>query len=278
MYIVGNMDCLVNSPSITWQQIYAELKEQESIGSGLKLRCQNHEEIIEINSPEEFRQKSPEGGCTKMCPGVLPRCDHACRNICHIIDRDHVLYQCKEQCERHCPDSARHKCPNVCLIYPCPPCQTKIQRTLPCEHVIELPCHVNIVTYACQEVVSRTLKCSHTVRLRCCVQVETYVCTIKMEKQLDCGHTKLLPCNVPISNYECIETVSKQLNCSHIGVMRCIDDPAKFECVIPTSRKLLCEHEQEAPCKDDISTIKCNTMVDKVKEDCKHEVPSIFLY
>lgn len=89
------MDCLVNSPSNTWKKISEELEEQGSIGPALKIRCQNHEEIIEINSPEEFRQKSPEGGCAKMCPGVLPQCDHACRKICHVFDSSHKLYQCK---------------------------------------------------------------------------------------------------------------------------------------------------------------------------------------
>lgn len=147
------MDCLVNSPSNTWKKISEELEQQGSIGRGLKIRCQNHAEIIEINSPEEFRQKSPEGGCTKMCPGILPRCDHSCRNICHVDDLEHERYRCRENCERRCPDSERHKCPHLCFVYPCPPCQIKMTRTLLCDHVIQLPCHTDIVTYSCQELV-----------------------------------------------------------------------------------------------------------------------------
>lgn len=266
------MDCLVNSPSKTWERISTELQEQGSIGTGVKLWCQNHEEIIEVKSPEEFREKAPEGGCTKMCKGVLPRCDHACRKMCHIVDKEHKMYQCKEQCERHCPDSARHKCPNLCFLYPCPPCQTKMKRSLLCGHDIELPCHIDTVTYQCGVLVSRTLKCDHTVPLPCCKPVESHVCTIKVEKKLDCSHTKLLPCNIPITKYECIEMVSKELYCGHTGIMKCIDDPSKFNCLVPCSRTLLCGHEQIAPCKDDIASIKCLTMVDEVKPDCKHGV------
>lgn len=266
------MDCLLNSPSNTWKQIANELEEQGSIGTVLKLRCQNHGEIIEINSPEELRQKSPEGGCTKMCPGILPRCDHTCRNICHIVDRDHKLYECKEKCERHCPDSARHKCPHLCFIYPCPPCEINMERTLPCGHVINLPCCIDIVSYPCQELVSRHLECNHTVSLHCRVDVESYTCTTKVDKELNCGHTKRLPCNIPITNYECIKFVSKELDCGHKGNMKCIEDASKFACKFPVSRKLLCGHEQMALCKDDVAGIKCLTMMDEVKSDCKHMV------
>lgn len=266
------MDCLVNSPSNTWERISNELQQQGSIGPALKLCCQIHEEIFEINSPQEFREKSPEGGCTKMCPGVLPRCDHACRNICHIIDREHKMYQCKEQCERYCPDLARHKCPSLCFLYPCPPCQIGMQRILLCGHDITLPCHIDIVTYRCKELVSRLLNCGHTARLLCSKPVESHVCTIKVDKKLECSHTKLLPCNIPITSYECIEMVSKELYCGHTAIMKCIDDPSKFNCFVPCSRKLLCGHEQSAPCKEDIASIKCLTMLDEVKPDCSHKV------
>lgn len=271
------MQCLVNSPSNTWKEISAELEEQESIGPGLKIRCQNHGDIIEINSPEEFRQKSPEGGCTKMCPGVLPRCDHVCSKICHIVDRDHVLYKCKEKCARRCPDSERHMCPHDCYVYPCPPCQITMQRTLPCGHAIELPCHIDVITYLCQEIVPKLLECNHTACLRCSTPVEGYQCVIKEKKKLECGHTKLLPCHVPITNYECVERVNKELDCGHTGVMKCIDDPSKFVCQLPSLRNLPCGHDQTAPCNYDIASIKCLTVLDVVKADCKHTVRNTFL-
>lgn len=212
-----------------------------------------------------------------MCIGVLPRCDHACRNICHVIDRDHDLYQCKEKCERHCPDSERHKCPNVCFVYPCPPCSIEIKSTLLCGHVIELPCHTDIVTYSCQVLVLKTLKCKHAVPLRCCVPVESHVCIIKENKELECGHTKLLPCHVSITKYECVETVNKDLDCGHQGVMKCIDDPSKFNCRIPSPRNLLCGHKQMAPCNDDIASIQCLTLLENVKTDCQHVVRICFV-
>lgn len=264
------MDGLVNSPSNTWKRIAEELEEQESIGPVLKIRCQNHNEIIEINAPKDFRQKSPEGGCTKMCPGVLPRCDHACRKICHIVDREHELYQCQEKCERFCPEM--HKCPSICYHYPCPPCQIQMQRTLPCDHVIALSCCIDILTYSCEKVVLKQLKCNHRVNLPCYVPPESHLCTIKEDKELECGHTKRLPCHIPVTKYECVEVVAKDLECGHKGKMKCIEDPSKFDCRHPTTRNLPCEHEQTAPCKDDIASIKCETLLNEMKPDCKHKV------
>lgn len=269
------MDCLVNSPSNTWKKISAELQEQECIGPVMEIRCQNHEEIIEINSPEEFRQKSPEGACMKMCPGILPRCDHACSKICHIVDRSHEMYQCKEPCERHCPDSERHKCPNVCAVYPCRPCQVQMNRTLDCGHVINLPCHVDVANYSCQLLVQKRLKCEHIVSLRCSVPADSHTCTLKVNKELECGHTKLLPCHVPVTQYECVEKVTKDLDCGHKCVIKCIEDPSKYNCQLPTSRQLPCGHEQRAPCNNDIGNIKCLTLFDEVNPHCNHKVKRI---
>lgn len=270
--MVGNMECLVNSPSNTWREIAEELKQQESIGTVVKIRCPNHKEDIEINAPEEFRQKSPEGGCTKMCPGVLPRCDHSCRNICHGVDTSHELYECKESCERHCPDSKRHKCPHICYIYPCPPCQVEMVRTLLCGHIVSLPCHVDVVKHSCKTLVPKTLKCGHLVDLVCSMPTENHICTIKLNKELECGPTKLLPCHVPVTDYECVQEVTKDLDCGHTGVMKCIDDPTKFICCRPTDRSLPCGHYQTDPCNQDTANIKCVTKLDRVHEDCLHVV------
>ncbi|KAG4066118.1 hypothetical protein HA402_010320 [Bradysia odoriphaga] len=272
LYIVGNMDCLVNSPSNTWKKISEELQEQESIGSVLKIRCQNHQEMIEINSPDEFQKKSPEGGCTKMCPGILPRCDHACRNICHIRDRLHEDYRCPEDCERRCPDPEKHKCAFVCHIFPCPRCEVKMKRNLPCGHVKNLPCHVDIITYSCELLVDKQLKCGHVIKLPCSVPSESHRCIINVHKDLGCGHQKLLPCPVPVTEFECVEKVTRDLDCGHPGIMKCIDDPSKFNCTRPISRLLPCGHEQEAPCVDHIASIQCVTMCEEVHPDCNHKV------
>ncbi|KAJ6649215.1 NFX1-type zinc finger-containing protein 1 [Pseudolycoriella hygida] len=271
-YIVGNMDCLVNSPSATWKKISEELERQGSIGTSIPIKCRNHEEIIEIKSPEEFRQKSPEGGCTKMCPGVLPRCDHACRKICHIIDRFHELYNCPERCERRCPDTEQHKCPYVCSIYPCPPCNVKMERILPCGHVTELSCHIDIDNYECDVQVIKQLKCEHAVHLLCSSPIEEYRCTTNVQKELDCGHVKSLPCYIPVTEYECVEMVKKDLACGHKAVMKCIDDPAKFICKRKSVKNLPCKHEQLAPCKEDATSVKCLTLFEEVNPYCNHKI------
>ncbi|CAG7834108.1 unnamed protein product [Allacma fusca] len=271
-YIVGNMDCLVKSQSKTWDQISQELEAQDSIGDCMKLKCQIHGEIIEIRCAEDFLLKSPEGGCTKMCPGVLPKCNHSCRKICHIIDRDHKEYQCKLPCDRVCIDMAKHPCPHPCFRYPCPPCESKIVRKLPCGHNCLLPCYVEYNQHKCEELVTRNLPCGHQVDLKCHYPVESFICIIRVDKSLECGHVKTLPCNVPTLEFECTEFVERMLPCSHLGRMKCVDDLEKFTCNVLCLKLLPCGHEQGVACYADSSTARCQIIITRNKPGCFHEV------
>ena len=108
------MNCMLASKSETWSKIADELTEQGSLGEELELKCQIHGDVIKVKSPEDFQLQSPEGGCTKDCPGILAFCDHPCRLTCHVQDRDHKEYKCEFPCAKKCPEG--HPCPHKCPV------------------------------------------------------------------------------------------------------------------------------------------------------------------
>ena len=103
-------------------------------------------------------EKCPLGGCLKMCNCDLP-CGHTCGSICHILDREHKLYQCKQQCSKFCPFN--HPC-NLKCWQKCKPCQVKIERQLTlCGHSVEMPCSAEVDKFLCYiKVFFKIYKCS----------------------------------------------------------------------------------------------------------------------
>lgn len=275
MYVLGNMDCLLGSKSKTWESIAEKLESHQSIGRQLNLRCQIHGDLMPIDRPEDFGEKSPNGGCLKPCPGVLPNCEHECQKICHVVDREHVEYKCKFNCQRLCADPAKHSCPHPCWKFPCPPCEVSMMRSLPCGHEVSLPCGRDVATYQCVEPVDRPLPCGHTARLLCYVRVEDYVCNERVEKELGCGHTKVLPCHQPTSDYTCVEMVEKELPCHHRHRMECSADPAKLICEASCEKELPCGHIQPTHCNVHPVDVKCKMRLQKTKADCSHTVRRI---
>lgn len=80
-----------------WRKIRAVLVEQNSLGEYLTLRCQIHENnITKVRDASDF-DNCPEGGCNECCEMVLD-CGHTCQMLCHIQNRDHQAYRCKQVC------------------------------------------------------------------------------------------------------------------------------------------------------------------------------------
>ena len=66
--------------SKTWQQIREKLLNRSEIGEQLELVCQIHHSVTQVSNGKEFRQKSPEGGCSVMCHTGL-KCGHICQSV-----------------------------------------------------------------------------------------------------------------------------------------------------------------------------------------------------
>lgn len=73
--------------------------EQNCLGEHLTLRCQVHQNrVTEVKEESDF-SRCPEGGCDEVC-GMDLNCGHTCQMMCHIKNRDHQAYRCKQSCKK----------------------------------------------------------------------------------------------------------------------------------------------------------------------------------
>jgi len=241
LYICGNMSNLTAS-SKTWKQIRGKLTERREVGRELKLVCEIHGTITPVSSPNDFRTKSPEGGCGVLCKTVL-NCTHECESICHINDREHAHYKCRKPCLKLCGNN--HSCREKCFVK-CPPCNVKMEKTLPCEHVLAMPCH------------------------RDPTQVN---CLVLVDKKKPCGHMEKMTCFTNPASIRCREVVPKTLTCGHVKEAECHVDPGLITCKVQVTKVLIpCGHEQVVLCHMHPEMISCETDVEKEFEACKHKV------
>jgi hypothetical protein len=63
------------------------------------------DKLTPVSSAEDFLQ-IPEGGCTLPCNYML-KCGHTCHKQCHISDRQHNSYHCKQHKQN--ASSCQHK-------------------------------------------------------------------------------------------------------------------------------------------------------------------------
>lgn len=125
---------------------------RQMIGTKLKLKCDKHSTITEIQWPVDFTEVE-EGGCKKPCGDVLS-CGHKVRSKktwggcliliyffkqctlkCHPYG--HSDYSCKLLCEKQL--DCKHKCIRRCCE-PCGSCITRISVRLKCGHTMQDEC------------------------------------------------------------------------------------------------------------------------------------------
>lgn len=231
--------------STTWGAIKHKLEAQDAIGDFLELECEIHRTRSLVQSSQDFSTAAPEGGCSLMCDTTLP-CSHKCAMVCHVIDREHKKYVCRQPCVNQCANLL-HPCRGKCFEK-CPPCLVQVERVLNCElkHKRMMFCHKKVEEITCYERVDKTLPCGHVETLACHIRSLDYKCKVKVDKQLPCGHTKTgVECNV---------------------------DPNTINCKTHLPKTLLCGHEQLDECWKSTENIKCMTMVPKMFTKCGHEV------
>lgn len=242
--MIGNMTAM--GKNNTWKIIKEKLDVQEGIGTELELECQNHGIRTKVKKGEDFHSKAPQGGCLQLCDTVLA-CSHKCGQVCHVRDKEHQEYKCREPCLKQCSNSL-HPCKGRCSDQ-CPPCLIQMEKTLDCElqHKKRLPCHKKVEGITCFEQVNKKLPCNHEEVLACHISIHSFVCKIKVTKGLPCGHEKTMECHADPTTIRCKEIVEK---------------------VLP------CDHKQNAECWVQEESIKCETMVARKFPKCGHEVIS----
>ncbi|XP_046472752.1 NFX1-type zinc finger-containing protein 1-like isoform X1 [Neodiprion pinetum] len=266
LYIMGNMDNLIVNNEI-WPKIKKTLENNDAIGSSLVLQCQNHpDQLTEIRKANDFKI-SPTGGCSRQCDTVLP-CGHTCINLCHISDRDHENYVCKEPCLKRCPNG--HRCDSGCNVA-CPPCKFSITTNIKCGHIATFPCCTDLEEYKCQFKELTPLSCGHTVRKPCHLPFATFQCTHICAKLLSCGHTCKRKCHIKEDpdhlQYVCFEECKKiALECAldHRCYKRCHESCGV--CIVDVIKERSCGHKYKVQCSNDVEKKKCSRR-------CKRELP-----
>ncbi|XP_031784747.1 NFX1-type zinc finger-containing protein 1 isoform X2 [Nasonia vitripennis] len=271
LYIMGNMDDLLVKNDI-WPKIKGVLEEEKAIGDVLELRCQIHpDQLILVKDASDF-QKSPEGGCSKMCEVDMP-CGHRCLSVCHTRDREHKEFECRKKCLKTCPHN--HPCTLICYEG-CKACEVKVERELKCGHTVQMLCSDDPDKFKCKTLIKVILPaCKHETEKPCHVEIEECRCTHPCDVRLGCGHTCTLTCHVDANldpdhiEYKCTKSCAKNYEgCenNHPCKKRCFEVCGL--CPIPVKKIRSCGHYYtQISCGIDIEKNKCS-------RPCKGKIPS----
>ncbi|XP_017477675.1 PREDICTED: NFX1-type zinc finger-containing protein 1-like isoform X2 [Rhagoletis zephyria] len=298
MYIMGNIHNLVMKNTI-WPKIKKVLEEENAIGNALEFQCQiHHDQITLIQDVKDF-QKCPEGGCSRKCELALA-CGHTCTSVCHILDREHLEYRCKQPCIKSCPND--HPCPLKCWEG-CQPCKVMVKRKLVCGHIVDMWCFTDPQTFPCNVQVEATLPdCNHVNQKPCHLPIKDVICTYACKNRLPCGHVCRHNCHVNKDpehiEYKCFKDctriydncegnhkckkrcyeecglcpiiVAKTRSCGHrFKQFVCSKNVEEIECDKPCKRKLSCDHKCPSKCREPCGS--CQLKVEKMSP-CNHMV------
>jgi len=278
LYCFGNFR-LLSDKSPTWKEILLYLEKNKQVGSKLQLKCANHpESITTITKYTDFKKLPPEGGCWLKCDSNLPFCEHKCTKNCHIKDKDHKMYKCKQPCLRKCIQCG-NPCRQKCFMK-CERCEALVKKKVPsCGHIQLVPCWMKPDEFKCQNKCNKTCTNGHPCPLKC--SEECGDCPETSVEIRNCGHEVTLYCSenyaMPTTCHEpCKKMCTTNKNphkCTKLCSEICGNCESPVEVTLPW-----CGHRQEVPCymqhrlKHYANKICCNTEVEKVVPSCGHRV------
>ncbi|KAF9584716.1 hypothetical protein BGW38_005440 [Lunasporangiospora selenospora] len=87
MFLLGNASLMESKKEFgIWPTVINELRENDRIGEGFRLRCKNHPDIENVVvQPSSLKQCAPNGGCIRPC-GYNMECGHVCPLQCKTLD------------------------------------------------------------------------------------------------------------------------------------------------------------------------------------------------
>lgn len=308
MYIIGSAETIRSSPKAhMFQKVLDILSSQHLVGPSIPLRCENHGKKIFVSRPECI---SVDGGCEALC-SARKICGHMCRRRCHPDDRQHLIQDCLEDCQRLLP-GCKHPCRRLCYET-CGNCQFTITVKLSCGHEVDTVCtkrkdygesykcreiiasnvvqdcgHVNDVecwekeSKKCRKMCAGIRECGHVCRNMCfeCTEsgvgkVHTGSCKEACGRVLLCGHTcNVSPCHDANSCPPCSSTTC-DAQCEHSTCpLKCND--VCFSCCERCTWKCTCEAQLKCNqlCATPCLRVPCDTRCEETL-DCGHQCPSI---
>ncbi|XP_042904468.1 NFX1-type zinc finger-containing protein 1 [Parasteatoda tepidariorum] len=264
LYCIGNFQVLAEN-SIIWSKIIALLKETNSIGNSLELRCQNHPEMCSFVANEnDFVQ---DGGCNLMCEFRL-ECGHVCPRKCHPDDQEHLKVTCYKPCGKSCSED--HPCQKKCFEK-CGECRVPVMIKIEeCGHEIEVACFLKYCELKCSAICTKILPCGHEINVACYRKDREIICHKTCIKMLTCGHEVSTECFMHIEEIKCLDKCKKLLSCGHICPSKCSEN-CSTKCEVLCKKLLPCGHETNIACYLKDSEIKCTETCIKLLP-CGHDV------
>lgn len=274
LIIIGNDTTLRKSGNERLISLLDKLEQAGSIYSGYPSVCARHDQDIHVlRDLDDFRSMRPDGGCLLKCSQRL-NCGHACQFRCHPLSHDFVL--CQQRCRR-VPGECRfqHPCPKLCKDE-CGRCETLVEKSLPCGHVVQVKCHLYandlvLQGHCCKELVTIQSfpACSHkNVQVPCHTAANgSPKCIRPCGISLQChrGSLCMKRCGHRGTHGGCAETCNKPLCCGHKCIQRCHHgepcEPCQQLC------RAQCDHSVcSLQCRD-----TCAPCLEPCTLSCKHK-------
>lgn len=269
MFCFGNFQHFADKSQL-WANIVEKLRMKNMISDTLPLKCERHKVLYPVKSDTDI-STFIDRGCSQMCNFLLP-CQHICTRKCHFYDSDHLQYLCKQPCEKMIDEN--RVCPRLCyerckrlkkkqIQLPCGHmssgdntlCNVETQRLLPCNHLVTVPCHLDMVE--CKAAVEIKLNCGHNKTIYCHEQKEkiNIICMELRPELGPCGHIVKVPCALSLDENElfafCDKACGALLDCGHACVSFCrvcFDIGIHGLCVERCDLVLSCGHQCEGTC------------------------------
>ena len=265
LYCIGNFD-LFRRHEI-WRRIVQDLEETNSIGSKLSLVCQNHQNVREVETGEDFAAQAPNGGCASLCDANL-ECGHTCKEKCHPFDLEHERIQCREPCARPIR-GCTHKCDRQCFQQCETYCSEMVTKELPCGHKQDMHCGKPREKVRCKEQCEDKLDCGHQCQAKCGEPCTRHCMELVKKEDWSCGHTSTAACSATQAN--CKVPCGAILECGHpcTGTCgECRQGRVHKACKVKCKRLLICSHECGRNCNDcGPCTRPCDSCC--IHQDCK---------
>ena len=268
LYAFGNFD-MYAKVSDSWKTIRNIAEKNNYLQNCIKLKCKRHNNVIIVQKPEDFR-KSPEGGCTLKCEERLD-CGHVCTRLCHSYDHKYV--QCLKPCTKF-HEPCKHLCQRKCYE-DCGKCEVIISKTLPCNHIVGVPCWQSVDTVKCPKQIAKTFAdCDHVKIIPCHQRNESIECDVRIDIEFkECEHViKNVPCKDKwMEKYaKCSAECEHVLECGHKcgGVCsECVENGNRHKCGWKCNRLLVCGHQCD---RVHVCTEACPPCDKKCENECPH--------
>ena len=189
--------------------------------------------------------------CSELVVKRIHLCDHEVKMPCQ---QDPSTFACTHPCSEtlHCGHICQELCSKPCTMV----CRVKVEKELPCGHLADVPCFLDVSAVKCREPCDAVLDCGHQCSGQCgqCQRGRLHVrCQSKCGRTLVCSHECKFPCTPTCP--PCMEECNNY--CVHSKCQRkcyepCVPcrEPCRWKCDHLKCNRLCYELCDRPPCNE----------------------------